>query len=202
MITIKAERREQVSNEDSYVNDGNYLPRMIVWVDDSEDDQAYDCWSSIISGAIREFMSEHGLISHAFVYRPPFFRIPWTRGRSYRCVKREIDVDYVESRLVCHEDAMFLFSKGPLTHAQLEDLTYRKEAFDNSLIPEYGVGILDFGIEEAVVDFHFYGLDESLLAAIEKKSKQIGCQLIMTEERFVSAWDRANPKLRGQGAEA
>lgn len=212
---ICVERRVDNSPRLHFNRLGDWRPRLVVWPEyngQSKDefpktfgetiDRATDQqWGKIIADTIERFAPELAQQVTAFdsvlpsvwrrltsQYAAPY----WKRNDAIR-----LDAAYVNCRQdYGHGDPVFLVTPTDSLRSVPERI--QAPLLDRTNLLPFGIAILDFGIEEAVMNISFAKHEELFLHTIEHVATSFGHRMVQTDKHFVSHWVIANPTEYGE----
>jgi len=190
---------------------GDWRPRLVVWPEynghskdefpktfgDTIDPATDEQWGRIIADSIERFAAELAQQITALdcvlpslwrrlasLYAAPY----WKRNDTIR-----LDAAYVNCRQEYgHDNPVFLVTPTDSLEAAPERID--APILDRTNLLPFGIAILDFGIEEAVMEVSFAEHEDLFLHTMEQAASSFGHEMVHTDKHFVSHWVIANSR--------
>lgn len=174
---------------------GWWLPRLIIWVDKDDNDEPDPKWGEILGESIAGFIKSNSLGLIAFQKREKGFWDMITHNKfAYDVVNTDPGSSYINYRQSAgHEVVTFLLYDKPLTGDIINTIRLTGSPLNRQNLLVHGVAMFEFGIEEAVMEICFAGLDETFMQILEETAKGRDYNLVNTDRHFLSDWVRVNP---------
>jgi len=196
---ICVERRVENSRRLHFNHEGDWRPRLILWPEYDGDtkiefpqllDPATDRqWGKIVAGTIEEFTRELG--QQVMAFRPvlptwwerlsPSATPHWERDDTVR-----LDAEYASCRESYYGDHVFFIGSS-----ESPDWIGGFVLDRTNLLP-YGEAILDFGIEEAVMEISFSEHEGLFVETLKRVARNFDHEVEQTARHFISHWVIAN----------
>ena len=211
---ICVERRVDNSHRLHFNRPGDWRPRLVVWPEyngwskdefpedfgEIVDDITNEEWGEIVAGTINGFAAELGQHVTAFERIQPTLWQRLTSQYAAPCWRRNdafrLDAAYVNyCQAFGHEDVVFLVAPADVSASVPERID--APVLDRTNLLPFGIAILDFGIEEAVMEASFGKHEDLFLHTMERVASSFSHSMVQADKHFVSHWVVANRSAFG-----